>query len=677
VRVDFNYSGVEAIKNNQKSDSIRIHSLPKRGGDASPKRIQWRKSLAYFAVFTLIVANVAMFTVGYRLTADDIFAHSLVLSDIENIFEHAWTGSVDAGRIGHLLLIPLSLVSSMFADNVFFRWFAAFWHFGIMLLFSKYASELTRRRITLPLFALMVSIHVLDFFHLPPNAYPLQISLPVTLIIVSRLGIIRLNSIGNHSPTKRIALSSMALIGVMFYELMVVFFFALVVTEIILKAQPANKLGGSNTLIRRLVSRHLYDIFVLLLYGSLYLSFRFVFPSNYDGNQVGSSFGLDVIVGHIFGGTIFSAIFRNIDLMVASVNSAGLLLVWAAFLVLLFTIIFLSYSFQTISRQANGELPSVTHFAMFTSGLLGAVLVTIPYSITARHQDWCGDFSTCVYLDSRVSFMFLSLAIFAVLLYFLDSGSASQAAFGSRILIPSLVVGVIGSITFVHNFAMAERMSKYVEPWERAQYIPCLDLTKYQGAPLKSFTNPHNALSLHPGFEEEQYWKLYIESLNSTNKNCPSIDEENLFSELQSYEAPLGQTVHLNKPGLPSFMVIATGLSFREDWGRWSDANLSPAVTFVFKEDLPREFTFEMTVIGFGPNSGKDMLVSVGSSNHKVRIPSDLQTILVNIEGPNTVNSISIMPPYPTSPAELLLGGDNREIGIGISSFRIIPTVNN
>ncbi len=47
-----------------------------------------------------------------------------------------------------------------------------------------------------------------------------------------------------------------------------------------------------------------------------------------------------------------------------------------------------------------------------------------------------------------------------------------------------------------------------------------------------------------------------------------------------SYEVRLSERIDLNRPDLPSVVRAIIGLSFMEDWGRWSDANISKAVEF-------------------------------------------------------------------------------------------------
>ena len=76
-----------------------------------------------------------------------------------------------------------------------------------------------------------------------------------------------------------------------------------------------------------------------------------------------------------------------------------------------------------------------------------------------------------------------------------------------------------------------------------------------------------------------------------------------------SYEVRLSERIDLNRPDLPSVVRAIIGLSFMEDWGRWSDANISEAVEFHFNSDLPEIFDLVIEYWAFGANAGKPILV--------------------------------------------------------------------
>jgi phosphoglycerol transferase len=170
------------------------------------------------------------------------------------------------------------------------------------------------------------------------------------------------------------------------------------------------------------------------------------------------------------------------------------------------------------------------------------------------------------------------------------------------------------------------------------------------------------------------YWNLFRERHSLSKDNCEHQSEDPFFG-LNRYDASLEQGFDLKRGGLPKFLVSAFGLSVIEEWGRWSDFNLSPEVTLVFAQDLPREFTLELTVMGFGPNVGEDMLVSAGESEYRVSVPSELEKVTVDIVSAVPTRVVSISAPFPTSPLELSLSEDGRKIGLGFSKIRILEFV--
>ena len=46
--------------------------------------------------------------------------------------------------------------------------------------------------------------------------------------------------------------------------------------------------------------------------------------------------------------------------------------------------------------------------------------------------------------------------------------------------------------------------------------------------------------------------------------------------------ATLAEGVDFSRETLPDFLSAVEGLSLREDWGRWSDANVAPSVKLTF-----------------------------------------------------------------------------------------------
>ncbi len=139
------------------------------------------------------------------------------------------------------------------------------------------------------------------------------------------------------------------------------------------------------------------------------------------------------------------------------------------------------------------------------------------------------------------------------------------------------------------------------------------------------------------------------------------------------YEATLAEGIDFKKPGYPSFLAEVSGMSGREEWGRWTDANQGP-VKFRFAQPLPKQFTLELQARGFGPNVGQPIKVIVGGLEKSFVAESpQTQTYSVTFEGMDGADSIEIVPPHTASPKdEDPASNDQRKIGVGMILLKII-----
>ena len=83
------------------------------------------------------------------------------------------------------------------------------------------------------------------------------------------------------------------------------------------------------------------------------------------------------------------------------------------------------------------------------------------------------------------------------------------------------------------------------------------------------------------------------------------------------------------------------GLSVSEPWGRWSDSNLSSTVRISFKDPLPNRFKLVFNAQPFGPNSGQDLLVKLGTYTYKFKLIDGLYEYSIAIDlGGNKISNI-------------------------------------
>ena len=140
------------------------------------------------------------------------------------------------------------------------------------------------------------------------------------------------------------------------------------------------------------------------------------------------------------------------------------------------------------------------------------------------------------------------------------------------------------------------------------------------------------------------------------------------------YEATLAQGIDFKKDGYPAFITQVAGMSGREPWGRWSDADAGGSVVrFTFKDKLPTAFKLVVTANAFGSNEGKPIQVKAGQVTKEWTIKNAAEpgTYTIKFEKVDG-NTLEFTPPAPTSPASLNKDSqDPRKLGIAFVSLKI------
>ena len=109
--------------------------------------------------------------------------------------------------------------------------------------------------------------------------------------------------------------------------------------------------------------------------------------------------------------------------------------------------------------------------------------------------------------------------------------------------------------------------------------------------------------------------------------------------------------LNFKKPGYPDFITEVTGVSGREDWGRWTDG---ATATFKFKDPLPKKFTLLVEAGAIGDNLGKPIKFRVGSVEKECVFKGDpfkgsrIATLHFNSEEPGNTLIATIPAPMNT-----------------------------
>jgi len=138
------------------------------------------------------------------------------------------------------------------------------------------------------------------------------------------------------------------------------------------------------------------------------------------------------------------------------------------------------------------------------------------------------------------------------------------------------------------------------------------------------------------------------------------------------YEATLAEGIDFRRAGYPNFIAEVSGMSGLEHWGRWTEAAAGPVAKFRFKQPLPQKFNLEISANAFGPNEGEPIRVRVGQVEKTFVVPKAVSNatytlVFDSING----DTLEIVPPKPTSPAEQHVSGDPRKLGVGLISLKV------
>jgi hypothetical protein len=135
--------------------------------------------------------------------------------------------------------------------------------------------------------------------------------------------------------------------------------------------------------------------------------------------------------------------------------------------------------------------------------------------------------------------------------------------------------------------------------------------------------------------------------------------------------APTIRQIDFSQARLSPAIHAIKGLSGREQWGRWSDADVHPQVEIRFRDPLPARGSLALTARAFGPNVGQPMRVRIGRHETEFRFDAQDTTAVATYALQQAPQSLEILPPHPTPPRELGASQDPRRLGIGLVRLTI------
>jgi phosphoglycerol transferase len=131
--------------------------------------------------------------------------------------------------------------------------------------------------------------------------------------------------------------------------------------------------------------------------------------------------------------------------------------------------------------------------------------------------------------------------------------------------------------------------------------------------------------------------------------------------------------IDFERAWLSPAVASVKGLSGREQWGRWSDADVHPQVEIRFRDPLPSRGSIALTARAFGPNVGQPIRVRIGRHETELRFEAYDTTATATYALAQAPQSLEIVPPHPARPREFGGSDDPRRLGLGLVRLTIRP----
>lgn len=157
----------------------------------------------------------------------------------------------------------------------------------------------------------------------------------------------------------------------------------------------------------------------------------------------------------------------------------------------------------------------------------------------------------------------------------------------------------------------------------------------------------------------------------STNNQFVYLNEIDLNFDSGLYDSSLSDGIDFSHPSYPRYLKYVSGLSHREDWGRWTDSNLGEEAYFGFIKPLPKKFILEIKAIPFGPNISKPTIIKVGTEEKTIIVDGKQTTFYLEFENFVDADAIQIKAPSSKLKSPLLHSHDARNLGVGLIYLKI------
>ncbi len=533
------------------------------------RRALRRLPTLHLLVLGLLVVHAASFLTGFRLTSDDVMYGEIFAKGPDYLRQRAWNSAANQGRLGFLLLQPLNYIAAYYAEFLTARLLYVGLYFLQVVLAFYLLAKLFRQKTAAFFLLIFLAVHPQAYEHLPPNAYPLQNTVPFLLVLSLHLLLARDRALSAWATGAAYGGLLIGYFSVEYAWLLGCGIFAVQLGERI--PLSGVSLGGALRQVATTTAlrRHLLVLIVTVV-G--FLLSKAVLPSTYDGNQVPAALDLagagKTVALHIVDGTTARRFFR-ISWDLSLVDYAGIAVAGLAYLWLMLRLLG-SLSVDTADPERNRR------FVMRVLALTAAaVVVTLPLAITDKQIGWCANNMTCAYLDSRTSALFVVALIGLAALHLLQVVGAGQVGRLVRFGFSALFA-MIFAATLLHNRTIANQMQVLDDSWRAARDFACF--APYSGVDRSRFgalVDPDGRLPARDAAKRQEVWADYIDRLADSGhcatgpwSTIPDFVAQSTPQPADPLDLLTGTSARMSEA--ESAVYLGSGWAAQESWGVWS-----------------------------------------------------------------------------------------------------------
>lgn len=631
-----------------------------------------RNLLAYAAAILLALIHMSLFTSGYRMSADDAAFVETYMKGGAAVLASAQGDAQSQGRIGAYVMKPLNIVAAYYSGNFGFRLATVALYFSLFLLMSDFISRIARVDIRSMLFAAFLALHPLAFEHMPPNAYPLQNTLPMFLILLCRIVfLMRQGRNEGQWSWLRLLVAGLLVVCMFESEYALIFGVSLMLAEYAWLVSHVRVQAGSWRAALRAVARNRalwVDAASVLLVLTVYLAYRWHFPSSYDGNSPDGISRPERVLATMIAHAVSGTLFLQIDMR-------NLVVPWRVVAMALATGLLVLVCYRS-NRSGTASLTRAGRIGLVATGFFGALISTVPLAVTKKHQMWCLDAGECGFLDSRIAYLWVIVALVGAILWLAASVPMrwKQHVFTGS----GLLIAVCSAAAFANNWRQAKYMADISSAWKKADLLACYtQKIPASNADLARLVDPGHRVMMHPDISVGEYWRRYVQ-WGAAHLPCPLTSDERQLAYLDyvegQYRLRIGQKLRFARSGDSAY--LAEGWS-PESWGVWSvGPQATVKVNFISRQYL----LMTIAAVRYGPDGHTKPVGILWNGNRiaTLQMRKDLKSYSVRVPvaalaADGETNALDFLIEDAISPREDGSGIDNRKLGIGLVSMVFEP----